>query len=102
METKASEREKSSKRKSSYYDIHHSQPFFFSPLPVSFSRPPFGTMLRTFVSEVASRGLRVQAVPAMSRGFAKSTFLFFSSAVVAERRFFDFAFDDASPFFIYG
>jgi amidase len=41
-------------------------------------------MLRTFVSEVASRGLRVQAVPALSRGFATSTF-FNSSSVVVER-----------------
>jgi len=72
----------------SYYDARPLTTFFpssLSPTFSLFSRPPFSTMLRTFVSEVASRGLRVQAVPALSRGFATSTF-FNSSSVVVERR----------------
>ena len=64
-------------QRSSYYENHnHNSSFSLPPLlsSPSSSVPPSGTMLRTFVSEVASRGLRVQAVPALSRGFATSTF----------------------------
>lgn len=65
--------------------LHLSQFFLrrssFPPLPDSSLVPLSGTMLRTFVSEVASRGLRVQAVPALSRGFATSKSFIRSSSV---------------------